>query len=51
MRLQNANIHLYLQGVIRDGKDLDMLGPEFKRAYAARQIDPFDDQGWDGKHW
>jgi len=28
-----------------------MLGPEFKEAYRKRAVDPFDEQGWDGKHW
>ena len=37
----------YLQGVIRDEKDLDRLGSDFKQAYSKRQIDPFDDEGWD----
>lgn len=35
------------KGVIRDEKDLDRLGSDFKQAYSKRQIDPFDDEGWD----
>ena len=35
------------QGVIRDEKDLDRLGADFKDAYTKRQIDPFDDDAWD----
>ena len=37
------------QGVIRDEEDLNMLGSEFKDMYTKRQIDPFDDSGWDSK--
>jgi hypothetical protein len=38
---------LLFQGVIRDEGDLNMLGGDFKNAYKARQIDPFDDEAWD----
>uniref|UniRef100_A0A2C9JVV5 Meiosis-specific nuclear structural protein 1 n=1 Tax=Biomphalaria glabrata TaxID=6526 RepID=A0A2C9JVV5_BIOGL len=37
------------RGVIRDEKDLDILGPQFKDAYSQRQIDPFDDLAWNSK--
>lgn len=35
------------KGVIRDTHDLDMLGSDFKSAYTARQVDPFDEEAWD----
>lgn len=35
------------KGVIRDERDLEMLGVNFKDAYSKRQIDPFDEEGWD----
>lgn len=41
---KNHFIYFSLQGVIRDEKDLDMLGPEFKAAYAKTQFDPFDEE-------
>ncbi len=40
---------LHLQGVIRDEKDLSMLGDQFKDAYTQRQVDPFDETGWNNK--
>ncbi|XP_069102255.1 meiosis-specific nuclear structural protein 1-like [Argopecten irradians] len=35
------------KGVIRDRDDLERLGSEFKSAYTARQVDPFDEEAWD----
>ena len=40
-------VYLYLQGVIRDEQDLDLLGPEFRQAYSQRQTDPFDETAWE----
>lgn len=37
------------KGVIRDTGDLDMLGSDFKGAYSKRQVDPFDDRGFEAK--
>merc|ERR1712170_278237 len=37
------------KGVIRDEDDLNMLGTDFKDMYTKRQIDPFDDSGWESK--
>ncbi len=38
------------KGVIRDSKDLDILGDDFKRQYQKRQVDFFgDDKGWSSK--
>lgn len=37
------------KGVIRDDGDLDMLGGNFKDAYKAREIDPFDDEAWENR--
>lgn len=34
------------KGVIRDSKDLESLGDEFKQKYQKRQIDVFGDEGW-----
>ena len=42
--------YILLQGVIRDSQDLDMLGSQFKEMYRKRAVDPFDEEGWDGKH-
>ena len=41
---------VFTQGVIRDDKDLDMLGPEFKETYRKRQVDPYDEDAWEGKN-
>ncbi|ELU11376.1 hypothetical protein CAPTEDRAFT_151678 [Capitella teleta] len=37
------------KGVIRDEEDLSMLGPDFQERYTKRQIDPFEDSGWDAR--
>lgn len=34
------------KGVIRDSKDLDALGDNFKKQYQKRQVDFFSDEGW-----
>lgn len=34
------------KGVIRDSKDLDALGDDFKRQFRNRQVDFFSDEGW-----
>ena len=37
------------KGVIKDERDLEMLGPQFKHEYTARQVNPYDEHAWDGK--
>ncbi|CAF0708426.1 unnamed protein product [Brachionus calyciflorus] len=34
------------KGVIRDSKDLDALGDDFKKQFKRRQVDFFSDEGW-----
>ena len=41
-------IFSHFQGVIRDEKELEMLGPDVKKAYSERQPDIYD-AGWSSK--
>jgi hypothetical protein len=50
LREHAAKLLGYLpKGVIRDSKDLDALGNDFKQQYQKRQVDFFDDEGWTTK--